>query len=744
MTTVARASNGNDGASESLEEELEYVSPFRDATAVQIAQRRRLARYPTTSATSGYTMVNPSDMGYKTLGDQQQRAKDIAFPVYLSNNEKRQALLLEKLRAKEAHLKYLRDSQVLTDLRPNEEKLESDETALSRDGDEAEDEDAEKESANAKSEDEGKDAVEVAPLVEAKHDAAAVDVGHAEVDEAVEEAVAPETTAEDKPEASLAVGEAAAPETTEGDEVEDEEAVAPETTEEEKPGGEETAAEVAAPESVVEDKSEVPEEDHTSDVLSPPIDPHLAPRVPIPEETEKAFKIPWFRSSSKSKGEYPVATPENPEEIVITAQEGHLNKAVYDKIQYESKVHYQWLTDFNKIEEEKYYNKKLDYSNKLKAVQLEIDEIHSQMDQLKKETSKTLDIFEAELTRKMLDSTQVHVNKKHKIFKETDTLRNQKSLQKDTVLIKSEELQKEIDDLNESKSGVQAEYIGWTNRLADLSAHIDAKVSKVLAITEQSKKTQSEIDKLKETKNQLILETENNNVQHEENKKVLEDVKNKAYLPQINEIDNQINDLLSKMALIKQEGANERIELSAITKRVEEERRAHEEKLMLEAEERKRKEEDLLNKQRLELEKVAEEQKLQHEEELQKLKVSYEELEAKLLEQETRHNELQDQEKAKTLEKEKEAEELKKQAQKLAVDSTKESAVESTKESAEEPAKISAVEFAKESAKAPEKIETAKETTSDTSKEPSKEQAVEKTKEPVEEPVSTTDSKTST
>lgn len=74
----------------------------------------------------------------------------------------------------------------------------------------------------------------------------------------------------------------------------------------------------------------------------------------------------------------------------------------------------------------------------------------------------------------------------------------------------------------------------------------------------------------------------------------MESVENKEYLPQINDIDNQISSLLNEMTIIKQENANEKTQLSAITKRLEDERRAHEEQLKLEAEERKRKEENLL------------------------------------------------------------------------------------------------------------------------------------------------------
>ena len=74
------------------------------------------------------------------------------------------------------------------------------------------------------------------------------------------------------------------------------------------------------------------------------------------------------------------------------------------------------------------------------------------------------------------------------------------------------------------------------------------------------------------------------------------------------------------MTIIKQENANEKTQLSAITKRLEDERRAHEEQLKLEAEERKRKEENLLEKQRQELEEQAHQAQLDHEQQITQVK----------------------------------------------------------------------------------------------------------------------------
>lgn len=646
MTSETHGNVVSDSESVASDAELDYVSPFRDATAIQIAQKRRMARFPTISATSGYSTVNPSDLGYKTLDAQQPRAKDIAFPAYLTNNEKRQALLLEKLKRKESYLKQLRDSQVITDLTVKAVTKEEEAAAVSATAEE-----------QAVAEPEDKAEAKDEPEVEVKDEAEAEAKDESEIEDAAAEKpeLATEPVVAEVVEPQIEDQSSAKPEGADAEQVS--EGVDAEATEAVAAPGAELEAEL---EEAVVNGEPVPAVADESDTVGPPIDPLLAPRVPLPVDADKSFKIPFFKSSSQPKVEYPLATPETPEEIVKTENEGYMNKAVYDKVQYETKVHKDWIVNFNEIEEKKYYDKKLEYSIKLKGVQAEIDEVRSAMEKLKEESQKTLEICDAELTRKMLENTQIHVNKKHNIFRETEFLKEQKVNEKNLVITSSAELQKEIDALNVSKSEAQAEYIGWSNRIADLSAHVDAKVAKLHAITEKSNATQAEIDRLNASKKQLNLEIEENKAKHEANSKVVEEVDTKQYLPKLNDIDNQISALLAEMALIKQESANEKCELSAVTKKIEDERRAHEEKLKLEAEERQRKEEDLLNKQRLELEASAEETRVQHEEELGKLKETYEQLELRLQEQEAKNKELeelQEQEKLKAVEKEKEAQE---------------------------------------------------------------------------------------
>lgn len=364
-----------------------------------------------------------------------------------------------------------------------------------------------------------------------------------------------------------------------------------------------------------------------------PIDPSKAPKVPFQERPQKertGFFALWKSptSSSAKKGAAtaplnPVATPENPELIVKTKEHGYLSKAVYDKINYDEKIHQAWLVDLRAREKAKYDAKNTEYKEKLQDLQNQIDEIENSMKQLREETSQKIEVNKNRLVKQIIDINTEHNNKKLMIFKDTENMKKQKLEEKNEVLNKQTNVKSEIDELNSEKSNVQKEFNDWTTNLSSLSQQLDAQIFKINQINLKQSKAQNEIDNLEKQKKDLITQTEENKKLHEKNVEVLESVENKEYLPQINDIDTQISTLLNQMTIIRQENANERTHLSAITKKLEDERRAHEEQLKLEAEERKRKEENLLEKQRQELEEQAHQAELEHEEQITQVKKTY-------------------------------------------------------------------------------------------------------------------------
>ncbi|QLQ79881.1 hypothetical protein HG537_0C05290 [Torulaspora globosa] len=587
--------------------EQEYVSPFRDQEAVAAAQNRRMARYPTTSASSAFATAKPEELGYRKIKQGEKRAKDIQFPTYLQETEKKQLEELRELEAKEAHLRYLKESQrVYTEEELKQKKPEGPEETKEPVVEEPE---------------ETKE-----PLVEGP-----VEIGENElVVEQPTEVEAKEPVAEEP-----VVEEPVVEEPVVEEPVVEEPVV-------EKPVVEEPVVEEPV-EQIVEEKQpgkaqEPTVEQQVTGAGEPKrpaaklADPLKVPMVVIPGQDHKPFFKKIFKSAPAPVPN-PVASPDDPEEVVKTADGNYLTKAVYDQVSSKDQEHKQWIANYSAQEKQKYDNKRADSNRQINSLREEIKKIKESMEDIRKETDAKIDVKENELTRQLLQLVDIHVTEKNKIFKETELIKKQKMSDKDSVIDKQNGVQKEIVELNDQKAKVQAEYIQWSNNLADLSAHIDAKIAKLADIDRKQAKTAAEIENLEKEKLSLLSEAELHDAKHAQNKTIIEGAENKTYLPKVNEIDGQISVLLTQLTNVKQQCANERAELSAITKRLEEERIAHEEKLRLEAEERKRKEEDLLNKQKQQLESKAEEARLKHEEEMRKLREDYMELEKKFKEQ---------------------------------------------------------------------------------------------------------------
>lgn len=710
----------------------EFASPFRVERDERDAERRRLQRYPTVSASSVFSKIHPKELGYRTMGHGSRRAKDIQFPVYLRENEARQDQLLREVEVREQKLAYIKNSQIVYDYteegkrkrmgkkgskssdskssklseRPaikavsksNDEletlpdnevgseytfetlpdgasydylieteevspgatqsRLTSKPVKLVKKGDKGAKEDEELQKAEAtpevatpeaeelglegqssskKAESKSEPSVEDVigdenawkaddPLDESKP----LDVTEAPVEkttrfkdgpaEKIPDAVIGDETLEVAPKkAAHGAGVAAA-------------GIDKKAKKSENHSGTESvinSSGVAAGESEMYKAAKPVAEDVYNDVpvTSPPADYNTAPRVvTFPEVEKKKFRFGFIgrKKKSQNRAPNPLASPQNPELLVKTDREGFLSKAVYDKVKYENHVHSEWLTEFVSSEKKRYEEKQVEYDNKLADLKKEVERLEESMKEVRDDANELMEIRYSRLSKKFLDSTQEYIQKKNAIFAETKAIQDQKDKEAGELKQKHEEVQKEIVALNAEKDNVHREFIGWTNRLADYSAQLDAKMQCVYNLQQKHGKTQSQIDELSQKKADLEEKIAGHDKTHAENTKVLEKHANKEYLPQVHEIDNKISTLLNELAVIKQEGANEKVKLGSITKKLDEERKTHEEKVKLEAEERERKERDLLGKQRKDHEAAASELKKQHEEELRKMRENYE------------------------------------------------------------------------------------------------------------------------
>ncbi|CAI4481627.1 CPA_1a_G0021480.mRNA.1.CDS.1 [Saccharomyces cerevisiae] len=546
----------------------EWVSPFRqDALANRQNNRAygedaKNRKFPTVSATSAYSKQQPKDLGYKNIPKNAKRAKDIRFPTYLTQNEERQYQLLTELELKEKHLKYLKKCQKITDL-TKDEKDETDATTSSSTSTSSS-----SSSSSPSSSDEGDvTSTTTSEASEATADTATTTTTTTStsttststtnaVENSADEATSVEEEHEDKVSESTSIGKGTAdsaqinvaepissengvlePRTTDQscgsksgvvptdeqkEEKSDVKKVNPPSGEEKKEVEAEGDAEEETEQSSAEESAERTSTPETSEPESEedesPIDPSKAPKVPFQEPSRKErtgifalWKSPTSSSTQKSKTaapSNPVATPENPELIVKTKEHGYLSKAVYDKINYDEKIHQAWLADLRAKEKDKYDAKNKEYKEKLQDLQNQIDEIENSMKAMREETSEKIEVSKNRLVKKIIDVNAEHNNKKLMILKDTENMKNQKLQEKNEVLDKQSNVKSEIDDLNNEKTNVQKEYNDWTTNLSNLSQQLDAQIFKINQINLKQGKVQNEIDNLEKKKEDLVTQTE--------------------------------------------------------------------------------------------------------------------------------------------------------------------------------------------------------------------------------------------
>lgn len=576
-------------------ENIEYVSPFRnpaDVCAANYANAKKLQRYPTVSASSPFSLKNPNEFGYNNIEKSTKRAKDIPFPNFLVDNERRQGTLLTDLQFKEANLKYIKDSQRIlnvdedgkivdeekqADVKETEEEEEVEE--------EVEEEEEEVEQASEKELLEGKDA---------------------EKNDKQEEAAMHDKDVAETPLPMI-----------EGD------IVTYSAFTEMEYDFENQQEE--------EQESEEFEEEEEEEELAEPADPALAPMVqiaPTPKESSGGNKFLSMLKGSSAPVSVGVAagftnviaTPKNPEYIVKTKDNGQLSKAVYDKIEYEKAVHNRWISKYNKDEEYKYNNKRNDYEDQLATLQSKVDNIQDMMDEFKLKTSQKIEVLEYQLVKNILDVTETHSVSKNKIFKETELMKLETLNAKKQFVNKQGEIKLEIEKLNDEKTTVANEFELWNATLLDLTGKLDDKIKVIEDINLSNIEVKKEIENLQIEKLTLENEIKNNEEIHQSNTVVLTNLNvKKDYLPKLHEIDRGISERLDKLAVIKKEAINENNQLTFLTKKLEEERIAHEREIKEKNENIKLEQEQLLKKQLNELQ-------AKHDEELKQIQTKYEKI----------------------------------------------------------------------------------------------------------------------
>ncbi|CAR24393.1 uncharacterized protein KLTH0F14828g [Lachancea thermotolerans CBS 6340] len=633
------------------QEQSAYNSPFRTSQSLAAAQKRKMQKFPTVSAS--VSAHSSSDMGYKVIDAARRRAKDIAVPRYLQGNDERQRRRLDKLERKEDALKYKKDSQRIVDVRGGQDRAAG---AAEDEGDVATDAEVEA-AADAETEaeadaeahtqtDAGADAGVAASTAESvaasTKDAEAVP---ATIDETpvsdTQDYVTPGAEAPDaesgiaEPETSAAIAESEVPaaiavtETpVDGAAAEPEVPVAAAAESEvpaalpssETAGAEPTetatvnSKEVAvgtAPDAassvqkvpagvdlvgepaVAEAAGEQPATEgkiNADGVPEKPKDIKETPRVPF---ATGIFAL-WTRSDKRGQ---PVASPNDPE-FIVKFDKGYMSKALYDTLEYEEAIHKREMDDYTKEHDAKYEAKANEYEDRLTSLKSQIAELEATMETLQKDTTEKIEISEAKLSAQMIDLNAEHSSSKNVIFKETENMKAAKVEEKEGVEAKQEDVKTELEELEKLRAEIDAENREHQGRVDELTAELDAKLAAIQELNTQQAELQASIDDLQQQKDALISEANAADEQHGSNVAVLESIENKEYLPKLNAIDTKISELLTSLTVVKQETANHKTEFAAVSKRLEEEDEERKEKLRQEEENRKRLEAERLQKQR--------------------------------------------------------------------------------------------------------------------------------------------------
>ena len=553
----------------------EYISPFRNSiTGLQKTQLQALKtqRFPTTSATSDYNNLSTKELGFKKINDKDKRIKDIKFPQYLTENEIRQAGLINDLEGKEERLQYWNDSQQILDYTEKARKREA-----------------------------KKNLKEIAPDSTSKY-------YESRLNDQLEDAkiLNPpkeenETVLEDKKDEN-AVETASIPMFTNIGKL-----IEP-TTITTTMAAQNFICMDSSNQSIINKNSLIDATDMTNryKVLKKPLDPTLAPKVPY-SDPSLAHKTTQGQTEAAEQIN-PIASPDEKEMIVKIDNYGHLSKAVYDKVMYERDVHTNYLIDFQEQQDKKYNDKIARYEAKFRKIQKKKELVEQQMNQLKEDTLGKLEVIQNKLVKDIMDSNGKFVNDKTQIMQETRLTKLKKLNECKFYYQKQKLIQGQINLLGVERNNVYDDYTDFATHMNNVSGELDGKLFRLNQINYQSDQIKKEINGLEQKKTSLQQEIENNQNTNETNEKTLgqlktgEHEKNKT----LDTINDTITDKLALLAIVKQEAENENLKISKLTDKINQKNKETEARMQKELDDNKANYEGIIAQNKTDLqEKIA-------------------------------------------------------------------------------------------------------------------------------------------
>ena len=602
----------------------EYTSPFRgnvSATDKAALQALKTHRYPTTSATSDYNKLNTKELGFKTVKDGDKRIRDIKFPQYLTENEIRQAGIIKDLEGKEERLEYWQSAQNVEDLTTSKSKKKRSKKEKTL---------PENPENNAiRLHDQIEDAKVLNPLYDLEKQKEAKGEEEEEEEDKPVTAEIPMFTNlsrfnKPEPSSALVVG-----------------------------GGAAAAAAIICMDS---SNQSIINRDLMTDatdmvnrykVLQPPIDPDQAPKVPY-SDPSLAHKTTQGQTEADQQVN-PVASPENPEQIVKVDNYGHLSKAVYDKATYDNDVLTNYLVDYADEQDKRYNDKVQRYEDKFARIQHKKDLILQQMNELKAETLGKLEVIQNELIKDIMDSNAKYANEKGTIMKDTELEKLKKLNECKFYYQKQGLIQGQINALSIERNNIYDNYAEFTTDMNNVAGELDAKLFKVSQINYQSDLLRKEIDNLQGKKTALEGDITNYQTSNENNTNTLAMLKTGEHekTKELTNINDTITDKLALLTIVQQESQNENLKVAKLTDKINLKQKETEQRMQKEIDDNKENYENIIATNKTDLENKMKELEESHKNEVDGMTNDYNDQIAALQKKVTQHEQEKEEARAK-------------------------------------------------------------------------------------------------
>ncbi|CAL9732460.1 hypothetical protein MOUN0_N10616 [Monosporozyma unispora] len=559
-------SNNND-------DDKDYVSPFRSQLTTVNKKQMQMAKttkFPTVSATSEFNKRSVKDLGFNKIKSNQPRIKDIMMPQLLIDNENRQFTALKDLDSKENNLKQLRNSQHITDLCANPSKKVNPPKLI-----EPKSKDPRKNKINNFAID-----YDFSPPVEEKVELPPMDrVEHDYMEDAMDIPIS-----RDNDIYSIA---------TEKDL--------------------ELKANIEL--NNIKDAKDMILENNCK--FKKPLDPSLAPKV--------YFNVDTNTNDDKLILTNPQATPENKEFIYKIPKYGYVSKAVYDQVNYNDMLNLNKINDLKSKYHIREEQKKQLAKDKITKINNDKLATLQKINELKLNHINNLETIENEKIFKLFKINGTNISNKYEILHSTELLKQWKLNQLKFQRQRQALLQSQLNELIVESTKIGNDYQIWNEDLVVTMEQLDAQIFKLKQCNYKQDQLNLQINKLNESKQKLQDEIDKNINANEQNKTNVNDITlgKHDYNIKLTNLEKEINEKHNLMSIIKQEIANENLNLMTVTNEIELAKQKREdewnEKLNLNT---TMFETQLKDKQD-ELTKTLDELKLKHDQQLQELEESY-------------------------------------------------------------------------------------------------------------------------